>query len=88
MTIAVSPTRHSEISFTGASWGAADIERRIASMLRGIPCGTFIDVALVVMAAVVLGLTVGWLLTNVAAGLAITLGTAVAFRFVLGTLTT
>ncbi|MBX9152260.1 MULTISPECIES: hypothetical protein [Rhodococcus] len=88
MTIAVSPTRHSEISFTGASWGAADVGRRIASMLRGIPRGPFIDVALVVMAAVVLGLTVGWLLTNVAAGLAITLGTAVAFRFVLGTLTT
>ena len=56
--------------------------------LRGIPRGPFIDVALVVMAAVVLGLTVGWLLTNVAAGLAITLGTALAFRFVLGTLTT
>ncbi|WP_265155283.1 hypothetical protein [Rhodococcus qingshengii] len=50
--------------------------------------GPFIDVALVVMAAVVLGLTVGWLLTNVATGLAITLGTAAAFRFVLGTLTT
>ena len=25
MTIAVSPTRHSEISFTCASWGAADV---------------------------------------------------------------
>lgn len=84
MTIAVPPTRHSEINSTGAIWGAADVERRIASIPRGAPRGTFIDVTLVVMAAVVLGLTVGCLLTDVAAGLAITLGTAVAFRSVLG----
>ncbi len=40
-----------------------------------------------VAAAVVLGLTVGYLLADVATGLAITLGTTVVFRFVLGALT-
>lgn len=87
MTIAVPPTRHSEINSTGSSWDTEGVERGIVSILRGANLGPFIDVVLVVAAAVVLGLTVGYLLADVATGLAITLGTTVVFRFVLGALT-
>ena len=46
------------------------------------------DVALAIVAATVLGATVGVLLADVMAGVAIGAGTAVIFRFVLRTIIT
>lgn len=86
MTMTVSPPRRSEIYSTGAGRGATDVERRIVAMSRGVPRGAFVDAALVVLAAVVLGLAVGFLLTDVAPGFTVTFYTAIAFHFVLGTL--
>ncbi|MBT2270659.1 hypothetical protein [Rhodococcus qingshengii] len=46
------------------------------------------DTALAVTAATILGVTVGVLLANVVAGVAVGAGTAVVFRFVLRTIIT
>lgn len=46
----------------------------------------FVDVALVIAVSVALGVTVALLLTDVLAGAAVALGTAVVFRFVLRTI--
>ena len=70
-------------------------------MISGIGCVTFergsaingprpvsADVALAVAAASVLGVTVGVLLADAVAGVAVGAGTAVVFRFVLRTIIT
>lgn len=88
MTTAVLPARHSENHATHVSWAAEKWERRLPRALRGIPRDAVIDLTVGVGAALVLGLTVGFLLADIITGVAITLGTAVAFRLVLRTLAT
>lgn len=88
MTTAVLPARHSENYSTHAGWAAGKWERRLPRALRGTPQGAVIDLTVSVVAALVLGLTVGFLLADIITGVAITLGTAVAFRLVLRTLAT
>lgn len=87
-TTAVLPTRHSENYSTHAGGAAAKRERRLPRALRGTPRDAVIDLTVGVVAAFVLGLTVGFLLADIITGVAVTLGTAVAFRLVLRTLAT
>lgn len=55
--------------------------RKSSSRNRSRPA--FVDVAVVIAVAVALGITVALLLADALAGIAVTLGTAVVFRFVL-----